>query len=144
VKESLLCSQSLDFLPLSGENAYPLWSMSGIGCLQPHCLVLHPSKRSISENPTSPTSKYGGALPMCISSKISGILSSLTTKNVYSLDILLATRAGSSIIQSLSVPLSLRELIPMKGTFLGPLERKSTLSPALLALLSLFPLLSLL
>jgi hypothetical protein len=30
----------------------------------------------------------------------------------------------------------------MKGTFLGPLERKSTLCPALLALLSLYPLLS--
>jgi hypothetical protein len=37
---------------------------------------------------------------------------------------------------------SLRELISTKGTFLGPLERKSTLFPPLLALLSLFPLLS--
>jgi hypothetical protein len=142
MKESLLCSLSLDFPPLSGENASPLWSMSGIGCLQPHCLALHPSKRSISKNPMSPTSEYGGALPMCISSEISAILSNLITKNASSLGILLATRAGSSITQSLSAPLSPRELISMKGTFLGLLKRKSMLFPPLLALLTLFPLLS--
>jgi hypothetical protein len=142
VKESLPCSQSLDFLPLSGVNASPIWSMYGISCLQLRFLALPLLKLSISKNLTSPTSEYGGALPMCISSKISAILFSLTTKNASLLDILLATRAGSSITQSLSAPLSPRELISTKGTFLGLLKRKSTLSAALLALLTLFPLLS--
>jgi hypothetical protein len=70
VKESLLCSLNLDFLPLSGENAYLLWSMSGISCLQLRSLALHPSRLSISENLTFPTSEYGGALPMCMLTRV--------------------------------------------------------------------------
>jgi hypothetical protein len=54
------------------------------------------------ENLMFPIFESGDALPMCMFSEISGILSSLTMRSVFLLAILQAIRAGSSITQSQS------------------------------------------
>jgi hypothetical protein len=76
--------------------------MSGIGFLLLCFLVLHLFRPSMGRNLMFLTSEYGGALPMCIYNEISTPLFSLTVKNAFSLDTLLATKAGSSTTQSQS------------------------------------------
>ena len=134
-KESVQLLLSLACLTPSGESVWPLFCMSGIVC--PLLRLLRgppPIRHGLGPCQTSPIFVCGAAELSFTYSAINELNWTLICSQLCLLAIQMATRAGSSGIQSQSAPLSLRELNSMSS--LSPYPN-SLLLRLLLSLLTL-------
>src|SRR6201995_5193645 len=110
-RESVQLLLSLACLTPSGESVWPLFCMSGIACLLLRLIrSLLPIRHGLGLCQMSPIFVCGAAEPMCTSSAINEPNWIPICSQLSLLAIQMVTKAGSSVIQSRSALLSLREL----------------------------------
>src|ERR1700744_2089329 len=115
-KESVQPLLSLAYLTPSGESVWPLFCMSGIVCPLLHLIRgPHPIRHGLGPCQTSPIFVCGAAEPSFSYSVTNELNWTPICSQLCLLAIQMATRAGSSGIQSQSTPLSLREMNSMSS-----------------------------